>query len=153
MRTFKDFCAEAYSIDEAWKQSKVPKSVVANQMRINKEKEANKIGSRAFSDRGGHAALKAGGGQAALRSGSSVSDVLHAGKRALQKKEGPWISPEAQARTNLMNAQAEKMRRETPTAKPMDDFAAGGGAAKMKQTGMTRDQVMSLGKKNLSNQK
>jgi len=35
----------------------------------------------------------------------------------------------------------------------MDDFAAGGGAAKMKATGMTKDQVISLGKKNLSNQK
>ena len=112
MKTFKDFCAEVYTSDEAWKQSKVPKSVVANQMKINKEKETNKIGSQSFSDRGGHAALKAGGGQAALRSGSSVSDVLHAGKRALQKKEGPYISPETQARTNLMNAQAEKLRRE-----------------------------------------
>jgi hypothetical protein len=32
----------------------------------------------------------------------------------------------------------------------MDDFAAGGGNAKMKQTGMSRDQVISLGKKNLA---
>ena len=32
----------------------------------------------------------------------------------------------------------------------MDDFAAGGGNAKMKATGMTRDQVISLGKKNLA---
>ena len=32
----------------------------------------------------------------------------------------------------------------------MDDFAAGGGNAKMKQTGMTKDQVIALGKKNLS---
>lgn len=153
MRTFKDFCAEAYSIDEAWKQSKVPKSVIANQMRINKEKETNKIGSRAFSDRGGHAALKAGGGQAALRAGSSVSDVLHAGKRATQGKI-TFDKPQSdvmKAKANLMNAQAEKMRRE-PAAKPKDDFAAGGGAAKMKQTGMTRDQVAALGKKNLSNQ-
>ena len=149
MKTFKDFCAEAYSIDE---MAMNPKSrfVTQGQMR-NYEKD--RIGSQSFSDRGGHAALKAGGGQAALRAGSSVSDVLHAGKRALQKKEGPYISPETQARTNLMNAQAEKMRRETPTAKPKDDFAAGGGNAKMKATGMTKDQVMSLGKKNLSNQK
>jgi len=32
----------------------------------------------------------------------------------------------------------------------MDDFAAGGGNAKMKATGMTKDQVISLGKKNLA---
>ena len=32
----------------------------------------------------------------------------------------------------------------------MDDFAAGGGNAKMKKTGMSRDQVISLGKKNLA---
>jgi len=152
MKTFKDFYAEAYPIDEVFKQSKVPRSVEINQMRINKEKEANKIGSREFSNRGGYAALRAGGGQAALKSGSSVSDVLYAGKRALQKKEGPYISPETQARTNLMNAQAEKMRRET-SAKPMDDFAAGGGAAQIRKTGMTRDQVIALGKKNLANQK
>jgi len=38
-----------------------------------------------------------------------------------------------------------------PTApKPMDDFSAGGGNAKMKKTGMTRDQVVALGKKNLA---
>jgi hypothetical protein len=152
MKSFKDFCAEAYSIDEVWKQSKVPKSVIANQMKINKEKEANRIGSKAFSDRGGHAALKAGGGQAALRSGSSVSDVLHAGKRAVQQKEGPYISPESKAKTNLMNAQAEKLRREPTAKKPIDDFAAGGGEAKMKKTGMTRDQVIAQGKKNLANQ-
>jgi len=153
MKSFKDFCAEAYSIDEAWKQSQVPKSVIVNQARLNREKEANKIGSKSFSDRGGYAALKAGGGQAALRSGSSVSDVLHAGKRATQQKEGPYISPETKAKTNLMNAQAEKLRRETTAKKPMDDFAAGGGEAKMKKTGMTRDQVIAQGKKNLANQK
>jgi len=127
MKTFQEFCAEMYT-------------------------KGIKPGSQRFSDLGGYAALKAGGGKAALRSGSSVEDVLHAGKRATQKKEGPYISPETQARTNLMNAQAEKMRRET-SAKPKDDFAAGGGAAKMKQTGMTKDQVIALGKKNLSNQK
>jgi hypothetical protein len=33
----------------------------------------------------------------------------------------------------------------------MDDFSAGGGNAKMKQTGMSKDQVVTLGKKNLSN--
>ena len=33
----------------------------------------------------------------------------------------------------------------------MDDFAAGGGNAKMKQTGMSKDQVVTLGKKNLAN--
>ena len=32
----------------------------------------------------------------------------------------------------------------------MDDFSAGGGNAKMKQTGMTRDQVIALGQKNLA---
>lgn len=32
----------------------------------------------------------------------------------------------------------------------MDDFAAGGGNAKMKKTGMTKDQVIALGKKNLA---
>jgi hypothetical protein len=32
----------------------------------------------------------------------------------------------------------------------MDDFSAGGGNAKMKKTGMTRDQVIALGKKNLA---
>jgi len=127
MKTFQEFCAEMYT-------------------------KGIKPGSQRFSDLGGYAALKAGGGKAALKSGSSVEDVLHAGKRATQKKEGPYISPETQARTNLMNAQAEKMRRET-SAKPKDDFAAGGGAAKMKQTGMTKDQVIALGKKNLSNQK
>jgi len=148
MKTFKNFCNEAHNINEVWKQSRVPRSVVSNQQRLNREKETNRIGSKSFSDRGGYAALKAGGGQAALKSGSSVSDVLYAGKRALQKKEGPYISPETQARTNLMNAQAEKMRRET-SAKPMDDFAAGGGAAQMKKTGMNRDQVIALGKKNL----
>jgi hypothetical protein len=33
----------------------------------------------------------------------------------------------------------------------MDDFAAGGGNAKIKQTGMNKDQVIALGKKNLAN--
>jgi len=32
----------------------------------------------------------------------------------------------------------------------MDDFSAGGGNAKMKKTGMTKDQVIALGKKNLA---
>jgi hypothetical protein len=32
----------------------------------------------------------------------------------------------------------------------MDEFAAGGGNAKMKKTGMTKDQVIALGKKNLT---
>jgi hypothetical protein len=32
----------------------------------------------------------------------------------------------------------------------MDDFVAGGGNAKMKKTGMTKDQVIALGKKNLA---
>jgi hypothetical protein len=141
MKSFKDFCAEAYSIDEAWKQSQVPKSVIANQARLNREKEANKIGSKAFSDRGGHAALKAGGGQAALRSGSSVSDVLHAGRRAM----------DAKAKQDFAN-RLNKPATPAPAKKPMDDFAAGGGEAKMKKTGMTRDQVIAQGKKNLANQ-
>jgi len=38
----------------------------------------------------------------------------------------------------------------TAAAKPMDPFAAGGGAAKMAKTGMTRDQVIALGNKNLT---
>jgi hypothetical protein len=33
----------------------------------------------------------------------------------------------------------------------MDDFAAGGGNAKIKETGMNKDQVIALGKKNLAN--
>ena len=33
----------------------------------------------------------------------------------------------------------------------MDDFSAGGGNAKMKKTGMSKDQVVTLGKKNLAN--
>jgi hypothetical protein len=147
MKTFKDFCAEAYSIDESWKQSKVPKSVVANQMKINKEKEANKIGSKEFSDRGGHAALKAGGGQAALKKGSSVSDVLHAGKKALSTKRSQEFRTASLQRLSGANKPAA-----TAPKKPMDDFAAGGGNAKMKQTGMTRDQVIAQGKKNLANQ-
>jgi len=129
MKTFQEFCAEMYT-------------------------KGIKPGSQRFSDLGGYAALKAGGGKAALRSGSSVEDVLHAGKRATQKPitfDRPQ-SDMMKAKANLMNAQAEKLRRE-PAAKPKDDFAAGGGAAKMKQTGMTRDQVIALGKKNLSNQK
>ena len=32
----------------------------------------------------------------------------------------------------------------------MSDFSAGGGNAKMRETGMTRDQVIALGKKNLA---
>ena len=32
----------------------------------------------------------------------------------------------------------------------MNDFSAGGGNAKMRETGMTRDQVISLGQKNLA---
>lgn len=137
MKTFKNFCTEAHNINEAWKQSQVPRSVVANQQRLNREKETNRIGSKSFSDRGGYAALKAGGGQAALRSGSSVSDVLHAGKRALQKP------------ITFDRPQNAMMRSTSNVAKPKDDFAAGGGAAKMKQTGMNRDQVIALGKKNL----
>jgi len=131
---------EGDQLDEAWKQSQVPKSVIANQARLNKEKEANRIGSKAFSDRGGHAALKAGGGQAALRSGSSVSDVLHAGRRAMDTKANQDFA-------NKLNRPAAA----APEKKPMDDFAAGGGEAKMKKTGMTRDQVIAQGKKNLAN--
>jgi len=148
MKSFKEFCAEAYSIDEAWKQSKVPPSIVANQIRLNKEKEANRIGSKTFSDRGGHAALKAGGGQAALKAGSSVSDVLHAGKRAMAtKREQEFRSARMQSMFG-----ANKPAAAAPEKKPMDDFAAGGGEAKMKKTGMTRDQVIAQGKKNLANQ-
>ena len=105
-----------------------------------------KPGSQRFSDLGGHAALKAGGGKAALKSGSSVEDVLHAGKRAAETKVKQDISARMSRPLNPTPASS-------PVTKPKDDFAAGGGAAKMKQTGMTKDQVIALGKKNLSNQK
>ena len=140
MKTFKDFCAEAYSIDE---MSMNPKSrfVTQGQMR-NYEKD--RIGSQSFSDRGGYAGLKAGGGQAALKKGSSVSDVLYAGQKAKQAKAQQDFSNKINRPTQHQSA---------PAKKPMDDFAAGGGNAKMKATGMTRDQVIALGKKNVSNQK
>ena len=107
-----------------------------------REYSANQIGSKEFSDRGGHAALKAGGGQAALKKGSSVSDVLYAGQRAKAAKAQQDFS-------NKINRPAQQ--QSAPAKKPMDDFAAGGGNAKMKQTGMTRDQVIAQGKKNLAN--
>jgi len=102
---------------------------------------SNQIGSKQFSDRGGYAGLKAGGGQAALKKGSSVSDVLYAGQKAKQAKAQQDFS-------NRINKPAQQ--QSTPK-KPMDDFAAGGGAAKMKATGMTKDQVIAQGKKNLAN--
>ena len=46
---------------------------------------------------------------------------------------------------------ANKPAATAPVKKPMDDFSAGGGNAKMKETGMSRDQVVALGKKNLTN--
>jgi hypothetical protein len=107
-----------------------------------KEYSANQIGSKEFSDRGGYAGLKAGGGQAALKKGSSVSDVLYAGQRAKAAKAQQDFS-------NKINRPAQQ--QSAPAKKPMDDFAAGGGNAKMKQTGMTRDQVIAQGKKNLAN--
>ena len=103
--------------------------------------EANRVGSKRFSDLGGNAALKAGGGQAALKSGSSVSDVLHAGKRAVAAK----------AQQDFNNKVMNKPQPPTQVKPPMDDFAAGGGNAKMKKTGMSRDQVVAQGKKNLTN--
>ena len=112
-----------------------------------REYSANQIGSKEFSDRGGHAALKAGGGQAALKSGSSVSDVLHAGKRALSTKRSQEFRT---ARLQRLSG-ANKPAATAPVKKPMDDFAAGGGNAKMKETGMSRDQVVAQGKKNLTN--
>jgi hypothetical protein len=101
-----------------------------------------KPGSQRFSDLGGYAALKAGGGKAALRAGSSIEDVLHAGKRA----------KEAQVKKDISARMSRPLNAPTTSApKPMDDFAAGGGAAKMKANpGMTRDQVIALGKKNLA---
>jgi len=39
---------------------------------------------------------------------------------------------------------------ETADLIEMNDFSAGGGNAKMKETGMTRDQVIALGQKNLA---
>jgi hypothetical protein len=105
-----------------------------------KEYSANQIGSKEFSDRGGYAALKAGGGQAALKKGSSVSDVLYAGKKAVATK----------AKQDFAN-KLNRPSAPAPVKKPMDDFAAGGGAAKMKATGMTKDQVIAQGKKNLAN--
>ena len=103
--------------------------------------EANRVGSKRFSDLGGNAALKAGGGQAALKSGSSVSDVLHAGKRAVASK----------AQQDFNNKVMNKPQPSPQVKPPMDDFAAGGGNAKMKKTGMSRDQVVAQGKKNLTN--
>lgn len=103
---------------------------------------ANQIGSKEFSNRGGYAGLKAGGGQAALKKGSSVSDVLYAGQKAKQAKAQQDFS-------NRINKPAQQ--KFAPVKKPMDDFAAGGGAAKMKATGMTKDQVIAQGKKNLAN--
>jgi hypothetical protein len=44
-----------------------------------------------------------------------------------------------------------KPQPSTQVKPPMDDFAAGGGNAKMKKTGMSRDQVVAQGKKNLTN--
>ena len=102
---------------------------------------SNQIGSKQFSDRGGHAGLKAGGGQAALKKGSSVSDVLYAGQRAKAAKAQQDFS-------NKINRPAQQ---QSAPKKPMDDFAAGGGAAKMKATGMSKDQVIAQGKKNLAN--
>ena len=103
---------------------------------------SNQIGSKQFSDRGGYAGLKAGGGQAALKKGSSVSDVLYAGQKAKQAKAQQDFS-------NKINRPAQQ--QSAPVKKPMDDFAAGGGAAKMKATGMSKDQVIAQGKKNLAN--
>jgi hypothetical protein len=124
-----------YDIDETFSQTKVPLSV-------RKNAEANRVGSREFSNRGGYAGLKAGGGQAALNKGSSVSDTLRAGRQALDTK----------SKQNFNNRVLNKPTvTSTPAKKPMDDFAAGGGNAKMKQSGMTRDQVVAQGKKNLAN--
>ena len=50
----------------------------------------------------------------------------------------------------LPNVATPKKTENTPK---MSDFAAGGGNAKMKATGMTRDQVIALGQKNLANKK
>lgn len=102
---------------------------------------SNQIGSKQFSDRGGYAGLKAGGGQAALKKGSSVSDVLYAGQKAKQAK----------AQQDFSNKINRPTQQQSAPKKPMDDFAAGGGAAKMKATGMTKDQVIAQGKKNLAN--
>jgi hypothetical protein len=124
-----------YDIDETFSQTKVPLSV-------RKNAEANRVGSREFSNRGGYAGLKAGGGQAALNKGSSVSDTLRAGRQALDTK----------SKQNFNNRVLNKPTvTSTPAKNPMDDFAAGGGNAKMKQSGMTRDQVVAQGKKNLAN--
>jgi hypothetical protein len=140
MKTFRNFCAEAYSISE---MAMNPNSRFTTSAQRNAY-ASNQIGSKQFSDRGGYAALKAGGGQAALKKGSSVSDVLYAGQKAKAAKAQQDFS-------NKINRPSQQ--QSTPVKKPMDDFAAGGGAAKMKATGMTKDQVISLGKKNLSNQK
>ena len=122
MKTFQEFCAEAFT-------------------------KGVQVGSQRFSDLGGYAALKAGGGKTALsRSGGDIGSVLHAGKRAAEAK----VKQEISAR---MSRPLNPTPTSSPAAKPKDDFAAGGGAAKMKQTGMTKDQVIALGKKNLSNQK
>ena len=141
LRSLQEAYLDVYEeLDETFRQTKVPFSV-------RQDAEANRVGSRRFSDLGGHAALKAGGGQAALKAGSSVSDTLRAGKQALSTKS----QQDFNNRINSYRKSNGATVTSTPAKKPMDDFAAGGGNAKMKQTGMTRDQVVAQGKKNLAN--
>lgn len=57
-----------------------------------------------------------------------------------------YANTEEAAHKIIMNMSEEW----TESILEMNDFAAGGGAAKMKATGMTKDQVVALGKKNLA---
>ena len=97
-----------------------------------REYSANQIGSKEFSDRGGHAALKAGGGQAALKSGSSVSDVLHAGKRAVAAKRSQEFRTASLQRLSGANkpaatAKVEPSSSEKPGESTGKIVAAAGG--------------------------
>jgi hypothetical protein len=101
-------------------------------MAQQREYSANQIGSKEFSDRGGHAALKAGGGQAALKSGSSVSDVLHAGKRALSTKRSQEFRTASLQRLSGANkpaatAKVEPSSSEKPGESTGKIAAAAGG--------------------------
>ena len=109
-------------------------------MAQQREYSANQIGSKEFSDRGGHAALKAGGGQAALKSGSSVSDVLHAGKRALSTKRSQEFRTASLQRLSGANkpaatAKVEPSSSEKPGESTGKIVAAAGGKGRTVTSG------------------
>ena len=60
---------------------------------------------------------------------------------------GEGFASDEKSAEAIMGAMSEEWKH---SIIEMDEFAAGGGNAKMKQTGMSRDQVISLGKKNLA---